>query len=188
MFGSEWLEHALELQKKVQDITKETNEHFNLDKDFVEKAMKLVDAMNVSSGWHKSMVENMMPNINSQTATARPSNEGLAGIANLWSLGAKGVSAGDQPAFNITETKDYVTLIAPLPGLKQKDDISLRLQCNTLYISGRLQLGSEISNFNRSINLPSDVVANGASASYHNGYLIIKLQKVKSSYSIEVQF
>jgi HSP20 family molecular chaperone IbpA len=184
LFDKEWLNHVLELQTKVQDFTKEQYKNFSLDKDFVEKAMKMAGAMSINANWHKSMVENLMPNGSIQEEDA----QNLSKIANLWALGAKGVPEGDQPAFNINETKDFVTLAAPLPGLKKKEDISLELQSNILYISGVVQLGSEISNFNRVINLPYDVVANGASASYHKGYLIIRLPRVKSSYCIEVQF
>ena len=95
-----------------------------------------------------------------QDEAAAPSATFDAGTPGSW-----------QPQFTITESAGQVMLTAYIPGIRSKDDISIRLHGDTLYVSGKNQdtLGwqgqdGRVREFYRAIRLPGDVRSDGTSA------------------------
>jgi HSP20 family protein len=95
---------------------------------------------------------------------------------------------GWNPAVDIYEDKDKVTVRAELPGMK-KEDIDVTIVGDTLTLSGERKheetqgegenYRSEryLGRFQRSITLPTEVDPNKVEATYRDGLLSISLQK-----------
>ena len=103
-------------------------------------------------------------------------------------------SKGWQPQFTITETGSQITLNSYIPGIRNKEDLSIRLHGSILYVSGKSQgavnwqgQSGEVGEFYREIRLPSDVRSEGTSACYTRGSLTIKISKTKPA-SIDLNF
>jgi HSP20 family protein len=106
------------------------------------------------------------------------------------------------PAIDMSETEEAIEVKADLPGFA-KEDVSLELQNNTLYISGERKTEREEKKKNfhvvershgmikRSVVLPCEVNEEGVDASFSNGVLTIRLPKseeaVRSKKRIEVK-
>lgn len=192
MFDKAWIENAMELQKKIQEHYKGQNVCSGLDKELIKEAFKISQGFNSNHNWYKDIMEKIMPSIfGSEAKTAEAAADPLAALANLIPFREPAAdAAANQPNFNITETEDTITLIALLPGIKSKDDISVQLTGNTIYFSGKTKpAGQKDGNLlKRAIKLPGEVIPDGATAVYREQYLIIKLPKLKTAYTIAVEF
>jgi HSP20 family protein len=97
-----------------------------------------------------------------------------------------------QPAIEITDDKDTVIIKAEIPGLK-KENLQVNLSDSLLTIGGERKQEQEkkgqgfyysersYGNFSRSIQLPSDVLADQASANFKDGILEVRLPKTEEA-------
>jgi HSP20 family protein len=111
-----------------------------------------------------------------------------------FSLMTQGTSffEGWTPSLDIFEDKDKYVAKAELPGMK-KEDIDLSFHEGSLIISGERKLESEsgdgessrserfFGRFQRAIELPKRVDAGGATATYRDGILTVKLPKAEEA-------
>lgn len=102
-----------------------------------------------------------------------------------------GTSASSFPATNIYETKDNLTMVAELPGVK-KEDISINLHETTLTISGNreprkygksdlLRQEQPEGRFEKLIRLPGKISSTGVNAKFEDGVLKVILPKTEES-------
>ncbi len=93
------------------------------------------------------------------------------------------------PRIDVYELNDKVYVEAELPGLN-KDDIQIKVQDNTLTISGEKKKDTNedknvlrneriFGSFSRSFNLSEEINAEDIEANFENGILTIALGKVK---------
>jgi HSP20 family protein len=94
------------------------------------------------------------------------------------------------PASELLDKKDHYLFRAEVPGVK-KEDLSIRLDDNTLRVTGETKQKSEerkddfyycertYGSFGRVIRLPSEVKAEGIEASLSDGVLEVKLPKTR---------
>lgn len=92
------------------------------------------------------------------------------------------------PAIDVYEEADKVVVEATLAGIKP-EEVEINVHEDVLTIEGKRQTSSEVDeknyyrkevrsgSFQRSVMLPSFVVANKAEATFENGMLKIKLPK-----------
>ncbi len=112
---------------------------------------------------------------------------------------AKGESSNWRPPMDIYETVDHFIVKIELAGVQPKEDVRLRLDNNVLKISGyrrdRTQLKkqhyhqAELSYgaFERSVVLPNVLDEDCEPiASYENGFIEIKIPKMKQDSSKEI--
>ncbi|MTI79654.1 MAG: Hsp20/alpha crystallin family protein [Firmicutes bacterium] len=168
-YNNEFIQKALEMQKKAQELTNNNDWQQN----FMESMM------NAFQGWGN--------------AQSKSTNENLKSLSNLWSSGMPALSDNRNLNFNINESEYEISLNAPLPGIRKPEDIAVKVQGDTVVISGRsdyLGNGSgQVSDFNRVIKLPTYVDSEGATAVYQQGYLNIRLPKKKNhTYNLRVNF
>jgi len=104
-----------------------------------------------------------------------------------------GRSARDYPLLNISEDKDNVYVEALAPGL-DAENLEISVLKNTLRIAGEKQaLSQEIKpeafhrnersagKFVRTVELPTEVKADGVAAEYKDGLLLITLPKTEEA-------
>lgn len=111
----------------------------------------------------------------------------------IWrGLGAPAASApaGFVPRLDVVEREDEYLLTAELPGLEEKD-FQLEVHGNVLTLSGEKRAADEearkgwrwservYGSFRRSVQLPVEVAADKASASYRNGVLTVTIPKAE---------
>ena len=96
------------------------------------------------------------------------------------------------PAMDLYEEKDEVVVKAELPGIS-KDDLDVTLTESTLTLKGEKKKEEEVKeknfyrserssgSFVRTIDLPSEVKADQAKASFKNGVLEIRLPKTEDA-------
>ena len=101
----------------------------------------------------------------------------------------EGIARGSwSPSVDIYENKDHVILEAELPGMNREDfDLSVENNAITLRGERRFEKKDETDNyhrveraygsFTRSFTLPNTVTAEGATADYRNGVLLVTLPK-----------
>ena len=102
-------------------------------------------------------------------------------------------SEGFHPRTDVHETDDAVLVTAEMPGLEEKD-FELNLVGDLLTLKGEKRLEHEekakgevrcfersYGSFQRSIQLPCEVVADKAAADYRNGVLTVTLPKAPSA-------
>jgi len=99
---------------------------------------------------------------------------------------------GWAPPMDLYEDKDNLVVRAELPGMK-KEDIEISLHQGSLVISGerKVESGDQegdasrserfFGRFQRALELPKPVDANGVSASYTDGILTVTLPKTEES-------
>jgi HSP20 family protein len=97
-----------------------------------------------------------------------------------------------QPAIEVTEDKDTVIVKAEIPGLK-KEDLRVDLSNTLLTIGGERKQEQEkkgkgfyysersYGSFSRTIQLPADVLAEQASATFKDGILEVRLPKTEEA-------
>lgn len=109
---------------------------------------------------------------------------------NPFSLSAPGTSffEGWEPAVDVYEDKDKLTIRAELPGMKL-EDLNVEAHQNTLTISGERKHEEKqkkgdtyrseryFGRFQRSITLPTEVEAEKIQASYRDGILTVQCPK-----------
>jgi len=99
---------------------------------------------------------------------------------------------GWEPALDVYENNDRITVRAELPGMK-KEDISVSLEENTLTISGERKREEErkegevfrseryFGRFQRIVTLSQPVDVNQIQANYKDGVLTINLPKAEAA-------
>jgi HSP20 family protein len=107
--------------------------------------------------------------------------------------GEQGWAAGTwTPPVDIYETDDALVLTAMLPGVS-KDEVSIEVHNNTLILRGERKPASAVADeryyrrecvygpFQRSFVLPATVDQNQVQATYHDGFLELRLPKVEAA-------
>ena len=99
---------------------------------------------------------------------------------------------GWAPAVDLYEDKDHLIVKAELPGMR-KEDIDISLHQGSLIISGERKAESQnedgdtsrserfFGRFQRALELPKPVDANGVTATYKEGILTVTLPKTEES-------
>ena len=99
---------------------------------------------------------------------------------------------GWAPPMDLYEDKNHLVVRAELPGMK-KEEIDISLHEGSLVISGERKLESEdtdgdasrserfFGRFQRALELPKPVNAEGVTASYQDGILTVTLPKTEES-------
>lgn len=109
---------------------------------------------------------------------------------------------GRMPRVDVHETDTEVVAACDIPGLAKKDDVQIHIEDNMLTIQGAITRDETIredrfsrqerfvGRFQRSIQLPVRVKADGATATYKNGVLEIRMPKAgqETQKRIDVQF
>lgn len=102
------------------------------------------------------------------------------------------------PSIDISETDDEFQISAELPGM-EKEDITVNLENNRLFISGERTLEKEdkgkkyhrvetkYGSFERSFQLPDNVDEDSISATYDNGLLNITIQKSEQEVKKQIE-
>jgi HSP20 family protein len=97
-----------------------------------------------------------------------------------------------QPPVDIQETEDAYRLIAELPGLT-KDDVAITMENNVLRLSGERKFERDAKkdtfqriertygSFTRSFALPSQVDAEGVTATFADGVLTLTVPKAEQA-------
>jgi HSP20 family protein len=110
----------------------------------------------------------------------------------------EGEDVGFSPAVDLYEEGNTVVVKTELPGINKKD-IHLSLDGDRLTIKGKRDRQKEVKrenyyyaersygSFSRAIHLPCEVKRDGASASYKDGVLEIRLPKEKGEDSKEIK-
>lgn len=105
---------------------------------------------------------------------------------------------GWEPAVDIYEDKDKITIRAELPGMQQRD-IQLSVENNTLTISGERKRDEQrkegdtfrserfYGRFQRSITLPQPVDSGRISATYRDGVLTVICPKSEEAKSRQIE-
>ncbi len=103
-----------------------------------------------------------------------------------------------QPAMDIVEDEDQITVKTELPGIK-KDDAHVMVEDGVLTITGEKKSDREekdknfhlveraFGSFHRSIKLPTGVEADKAEASFEDGVLVIRIPKTEHAKPRKVQ-
>lgn len=103
---------------------------------------------------------------------------------------------------DVYETESEVVATCDIPGLEKKEDVNIDIDNNILSISGSVNRVNEVKEenmhrqerfvgrFKRSIALPSNVSSEGVKATYKNGVLEVRMQKLQGDTKkrIDVQF
>ncbi|WP_227766993.1 Hsp20/alpha crystallin family protein [Zhaonella formicivorans] len=96
------------------------------------------------------------------------------------------------PRVDVHETENEVIASFEIPGLEKKDDIHIEVRDDLLSVSGQINRSGEvkeeqmyrkerfIGRFQRSVALPSRVLAEGTKASYRNGILEVRMPKAQA--------
>jgi len=141
---------------------------------------------NLSEGWREllSRSSNALTHYSSSTDEALTQSGSTLATFPRWSL-----LAGE-----VEDLEKEVVVRVEVPGM-EKDDFSISVEGNTLYLSGEKHYEREsrdstyylmeraYGSFQRTIPLPRNVDADRAQASYKNGVLSIRLPKVESDTS-----
>lgn len=85
------------------------------------------------------------------------------------------VKKSREPLVEVIEEADQITVIAEMPGIT-KEDIVIKATSRSLMISSKFQDFGR--NYKKEIDLPAAINSDIARASYKNGLLEIKLQKI----------
>jgi HSP20 family protein len=107
---------------------------------------------------------------------------GIAGIGNAWSV----------PAVDMYQTDNEVVVKASLPGIKS-DEVQINVTGEVLTLKGEVKQKDEVKEkayhireqrwgmFERSLVLPTEVIADKAKADFENGILTITLPKAEEA-------
>ena len=109
-------------------------------------------------------------------------------LPRLFDWSATGLQTVTAPAVDVFEDGDDIVVKAEIPGAK-KDEIEVNVTDSTLTISGQKERKEEVKEdryyrcersygaFSRSVELPSEVQAGKAKASFTDGILEVRLPK-----------
>ncbi|MHB8126501.1 MAG: Hsp20/alpha crystallin family protein [Desulfitobacteriaceae bacterium] len=103
---------------------------------------------------------------------------------------------------DVEETPTEVIVLAEMPGIEQKEDLSIQVNENLLTIKGEVKRGLPVEGkvtrhteryygqFTRTLTLPALVKTDGVHANYRNGILELRLLKDThpAARTIEVDF
>ena len=103
---------------------------------------------------------------------------------------------------DVQETDQEVIATCDIPGLEQREDLNIQVDKTVLQVSGVINKTAEQQNermhrqeryrgsFNRSVSLPAPVSAENVRATYKNGVLEVKMQKLhnETRRTIDVDF
>lgn len=103
---------------------------------------------------------------------------------------------------DVEETPTEVIILAEMPGIEKKEDLSIQVNENMLTIKGEIKRGLPeegkvarlneryYGQFSRTLSLPATVKMDGAQANYRNGILELRFRKDDrpSKHSIDVNF
>jgi HSP20 family protein len=107
---------------------------------------------------------------------------GIAGNGNSWSV----------PAVDMYQTENEVVVKASLPGIKS-DEVQINVTGEVLTLKGEVKQKDEVKEkayhireqrwgmFERSLVLPTEVIADKAKADFENGILTITLPKAEEA-------
>jgi len=135
---------------------------------------------NLSEGWRELLSRSS----NALTHFSLNKAEALTQSGSLATFPRWGLLSGE-----VEEMDNEIVVRVEVPGM-EKEDISITIEGNTLYLSGEKRYERETRDstyhvmeraygaFQRSIPLPRNVDADGAKASYKNGVLSIRLPKM----------
>lgn len=174
VFNKEWLESLIELQKKSRELT----EGLTWPKEYLDMVMEAIqDSVRKP------------PSFNMPVYSRK--------FKSLWNVGIQSVHENIfEPKINITETANAFLVKAAIPGLKDKDDICVRINGNVVNISGRISADpqqkdkKDFLSFNKSIPLPAEVNPQKSTAKYSDEILTLYLPKAAEAHmqQIEVTF
>lgn len=100
-------------------------------------------------------------------------------------------NVGEIP-MDVQETDQEVIATCDIPGLEQREDLNIQVDKTVLQVSGVVNKTAEQQtermhrqerykgNFNRSVSLPAPVSAENVSATYKNGVLVVRMQKLQN--------
>jgi HSP20 family protein len=103
---------------------------------------------------------------------------------------------------DVEETPNEVIVMAEMPGIEKKEDLSIHVNENMLTIKGEVKRGTPeegkvtrlteryYGQFSRTLTLPAAVKMDGAQANYRNGILELRFKKEDhpANRSIEINF
>lgn len=142
--------------------------------DLQRKAAELKQGKNPADG----VQDLVMEVLNKWGITNLPWNENLESMRNLWTKGTSEPQQGADWNIDISERKTDLLIKVLIPGIEDKRDLLVKLQGDILHIAGK---SSYVDNdggvFSRKIQLPVEVTALGAGASYQDDNLTISLPK-----------
>lgn len=154
IFDQTWMADLLELQKKSAQLAK--------GKNSVDEVQNLV-----------------METLNKWGMNNLPWNNELESNQFFWSKNTAEPKTGQNWNVDISETKNSVFIEALIPGIEAKNDLTIKLQSNILYVSGKSNhLKADSNSFSREIRLPANVTTSGAEAIYQNDKLKVLLPKL----------
>ncbi len=175
-----------------------------IDKAWVENMLelqKLAQGFSQGSKWSNEFLESILQSL--QNWGLQPPGAGFqagdsGSVQDFWTEEAiPSYSQSQKPHINISETGREVNLTALIPGIKHKDDLSVKLHGDYICISGKRTVISnsapkqETSTalFSRIIRLPVEVESREGTASYRSGMLMIKLvKKDQAGHVLDVDF
>jgi HSP20 family molecular chaperone IbpA len=173
-FDKEWMENLIELQKKSRELSEEVT----WPKEYVDVIMQAIENSSKNPGSFKAP-------------------DYTQGFNDLWNIGIQSTYEDIyEPKINITETVKAILVKAAIPGIKDKNHISVKVYGNIVNISGKTSKSVQgkaentVLSFNRSIPLPAEVDSQKSTAKYWDGILTLYLPKATEAQSriIEVSF
>lgn len=106
---------------------------------------------------------------------------GFHGAAGQAGPGAQGSAATDTHV-DVHEYDDHVTVIADLPGVEKAD---IDVSCNGSVLT--IQAENETRRYDERLQLPATVDEATGTATYNNGVLEVRFERVGDSASIDVE-
>lgn len=195
--NKDWLKFALELYEKTKDMGF-TN---NWDKGGLES---LIDVANKFTSTGPSHTQPDKGEIIQQEASVtdqeKVENEVFwqqeSGPVNSGTFESGETKSGYNTPVSVHETTNEISIHVILPGIASRDDLNLLLSHEALELSGtRTDVGFSggnkgTENFYKKVRLPALVDPSGATATYHNGFLYIRIPKENrlSPLKIKVKF
>lgn len=195
--NKDWLKFALELYEKTKDMGF-TN---NFNKGGLES---LIDVANkfTSTGLSHTQPdeEEKIHQEASFTNQEKVENEVFwqqeSGPAHSGTFESGALKSGYNAPVSVHETTNEISIHVILPGIASRDDLNLFLSHEALELSGaRTAVGFSggnkgTENFYKKVRLPAPVDPSGATATYRNGFLYIRVPKkyLLSPLKIEVKF
>ncbi|MGE5415463.1 MAG: Hsp20/alpha crystallin family protein [Acidobacteriota bacterium] len=161
MAGERWIEEMVEMQTRVTELA---NSRPNIT---LEILMHLVKMWGQRRGDMRLDIANI--------------------VTGVWNLIQKqrtdqpaALSASHEPLFDITETDNEIGISTFMPGILDKQDLSVKIDGDELHVVGKSAIipGADgPGQYIRNVRLPGAVAPHGATASYDNGRLNLLLKK-----------
>ncbi|OPX87042.1 Hsp20/alpha crystallin family protein [Pelotomaculum sp. PtaB.Bin117] len=180
----DWLKNALDLYEKAKD----TGLINNWGTDDLNSLREMADKFNNLTG-----MSPVQPDKGEQIQKEAVSKEEETESESFWKQESVSPHSGAfasgatknsfTPPISIYETVKEVSIQAILPGIVSKDDLNILLSQEAMELSGArtavrfLESKKTNDNFYRIVRLPAPVEPSGATASYRNGFLYIRVPK-----------